>query len=128
SKSQSTNNISVRLIGACANVVAQSAASPAISIFRSSNPSRRAARSSVFASAIYTRIIYLSYDTNSPTTSIGWGVCISTTWGRYKFLIYAAIYSRALYYITIPSSYHRNAHYPSRLRSECDGQPRHDDW
>ncbi len=83
SKSQSINNISVRLTGTCANVVAQSAALPTTSIFRSSSSRRRAERSLGLASAKYTRVIDSSYNKPSPATSIGRGTFVSATWGRY---------------------------------------------
>src|SRR5215213_1169367 len=85
SKFQSISNMSVRLIGACANVVVQSEASPATSILRSSNIRRSAERSSVRASATYTRVMYSSYDISSPGVSCVWGVFVSATWGSFSW-------------------------------------------
>jgi hypothetical protein len=72
----------MRLIGTSINVVDQSAASPATSMFRSSRTMRRAARSSVLASDINTLVIYSWYSKHSPAASCNRGVFVSATWGR----------------------------------------------
>src|SRR3990170_236526 len=82
SMAQSTSNMSNPAVGACANVVDQSAVSPTISIFRSRNITRRALRSSGWASARNTRVMNSYCTKHSPATSNWWGVFASATWGR----------------------------------------------
>src|SRR5271157_1268254 len=85
SKSESTISMSVWLIGVSAKAVDQLSASPAISIFISSNKSRNAERSSNIASARYTRTIHSAYHEYYAILSISWGVLFSATWGRWTF-------------------------------------------